>query len=81
MWVAVALLGLWSCVHFLDWWLPYMQRLLHSILVSASTRIARNFYRSLAITTHRTEDMRSLDFLLHPAFLACFTAAASRRKT
>ena len=25
MWVAVALLGLWGCAHFLDWWLPYMQ--------------------------------------------------------
>jgi len=23
-WVAVVLLGLWVCVHFFDWWLPYI---------------------------------------------------------
>jgi hypothetical protein len=41
MWVGVALLGQWVCVHFFDWWLPYLQG-------SASSP-------SSVITTPRTE--------------------------
>jgi hypothetical protein len=81
MWVAVALLGLWGCAHFLDWWLPYMQ--------SAASLYPRfRFYAQRTqllpvVGNHYPPDggHAVLDFLLYPAFLACFTAAASRRKT
>ena len=77
-WVAVALLGLWVCAHFLDWWLPYIQN-------SASNYSRFEFYAQHTqvlpvIGNHYPPDggHAVLDFLLYPTWLACLAAASYR---
>jgi hypothetical protein len=81
MWVGVALLGLWACVHFVDWWLPYLQS-------SASNYSRFSFYAPHTqilpvIGDHYPPDggHAVLDFFLYPTWLACLVAALYRRKT
>jgi hypothetical protein len=81
MWVGVALLGLWVCVHFFDWWLPYLQG-------SASDYSRFSFYaphtQILPVIGHHYPPDGGhtvLDFLLYPTWLACLVAALYSRKT
>lgn len=80
MWIAVVLLGLWVGVHFFDWWLPYIQN-------RASNYPRFSFYAQHTqllpvIGNHYPPDggHAVLDFLLFPTWLACLTAAISRRR-
>jgi hypothetical protein len=81
MWVGVALLGLWVCVHFFDWWLPY--------LLSSSSNYSRfSFYaphtQILPVIGHHYPPDGGhavLDFLLYPTWLVCLLAAPHSRKT
>jgi hypothetical protein len=77
-WVAVGLLGLWVCVHFFDWWLPYIQN-------SASNYARFSFYAQHTqvlpvLGNHYPPDggHAVLDFLLFPTWLVCLAAASSR---
>ena len=80
MWVAVALLGLWVCVHFFDWWLPYIQN-------SPSNYARFSFYaphsQLLPVIDHHYPPDGGhalLDFLLYPTWLACLVASSSKKK-
>jgi hypothetical protein len=81
IWVGVALLGLWVCIHFFDWWLPYLQS-------SASNYSRFSFYAPHTqifpvIGHHYPPDggHAVLDFLLYPTWLVCLLAALYSRKT
>jgi hypothetical protein len=78
-WISVCLLGLWVCVHFFDWWLPY----LHS---SALNYSRFSFYATHTqilpvIGNHYPPDggHAVLDFILYPIWLACLLASPYRR--
>jgi hypothetical protein len=77
-WVSVFLLGLWGCVHFFDWWLPYLQS-------SASNYPRFSFYALHTqvlpvIGNHYPPDggHAVLDLILYPTWLTCLLAAISQ---
>ncbi len=72
MWVGVALLGLWACVHFFDWWLPYLQSSRRTTPVSAFTHRIRKFSRLSAITTPQMEVMPFWIFFCTPRGLPAY---------
>jgi hypothetical protein len=79
MWLAVALLGLWACLHFFDWWLPYLQN-------SPSNYSRFSFYaphtQILPVVGHHYPPDGGhavLDFLLYPTWFACLLAVLDRR--
>lgn len=79
-WLCVPLLGLWAGVHFFDWWLPYFQN-------SASNYARYSFYAAhtqlLPVVDHHYPPDGGhavLDFLLFPAWIACFLAATPRKE-
>ena len=85
MWAAVVLLGLWTTVHFFDWWRPYLQN-------SAANYGRYSFYAPHTqllpvIGYHYPPDAGHavLDFILFPAWgsclLACLLPLLRRQRT
>lgn len=79
MWLSVLLLGLWSGIHFVDWWLPYLQN-------SPANYPRYSFYaphtQILPVIAHHYPPDAGhavLDFLLFPTWLACSIATLSTK--
>ena len=80
MWAGVALLGLWTTVHFFDWWLPYLQ--------NRPENIGRySFYQPhtqlLPVLDHHYPPDGGhtiLDFILYPTFLVCLIAVLQQSR-